>query len=194
MKINDCSNEANNVETNEQAVLAPEFNESEFREVVIPEASRTPEPVIGITAGKSIWFDGAGAARYPTDSTWFDVDTLNTDIFKIYQTNNGSLIQPQIDGLFRVEFFSSFYAVEPSSIAVWILKQPGNFVITYINYDLAKGQSMGIDLARLVRLTKGESICVAVRQFNAKGKLRAWIGSSDPKEAKKYSGLYLTKV
>ncbi len=194
MKINDYSTEANNEETNEQAVIAPEFKESEFSEIVIPKASRTPEPVIGITAGKSVWFDGVGSARYPTDSTWFDIDTLNTDLYKVYQSKNGSLIQPQTDGLYRIEFYSSFYAVEPSSISVWILKQPGNFEITYINYDLVKGQSIGIDIARLVRLTRDESICVAVRQFNANGKLRAWTGSTNPKEAKKYSGLYLTKL
>jgi hypothetical protein len=173
--------------------LKPVVNPSDFT-IKNSEEKLTSEPLFGITAQKSHYLKGQQSVIYPHNLMWYDLDVHNKNLFRIHTSENGTMVGVTSSGLYKIEYYTNFWAKEDSDIAIWLIKSPGNYTLRYSVFHLKKGQSLEAGLRRIVRLKEGEKIYIAMRQFKVNGNSRIWIGTSNYEEARSYSGLYIEKL
>lgn len=152
------------------------------------------EQIAGVTGAKTIYLKGVSHAIYPTKNFWYDLDALNTDIFNVRVSSNGVFLQPKVDGLYKIEFYTSVFARKASSLLVRMFELPGNFQLSYDSYLVNENHVKDIYVVRYRRLTPQKSIYVNFNQLNREGDIRVWIGGQNQDEGRSYSGFYISKI
>lgn len=172
----------------------PSF-EQEMLKVYKPTiGTGTSEPVMGLTAIETGKLTEKSELIYPSKGFYYDVDTINFELFGLLETDNGTLIQVKNDGLYQVDFCTSLLPYKKSLIEILLVKTPNNKIISRNYYHLDAFQYTATHISKFIRLNQRDMVYVLCRLLNVDGEISVWVGDKNFAKAKEWSSLYIRKI